>query len=62
MSEIKGQLLGIVLVVTLFGVVSAAMIVIFNRLTQQTQEKVEQYYDSSSQNNGAYRISGYLSY
>lgn len=41
MSEIKGQLLGIILVLTIFAGVSAAVIAIFNSMTEKIQTKVE---------------------
>ena len=41
MSEIKGQILGILLVLTIFGAVSAALITIFNNLSKTVESKVE---------------------
>jgi len=41
MSEIKGQLLGIVLVVTIFGAVSTALVAAFNSATKDVTDAVE---------------------
>ena len=41
MSEIKGQLLGIVLTVALFGIVSAALVVAFQNTSKKVAEEVE---------------------
>jgi len=43
MSEIKGQLLGIVLVVTIFGAVSTALVAAFNSATKTVTQAVEDY-------------------
>lgn len=40
MSEIKGQLLGIVLVLMIFAVVSAAMVEVFNNLSDSVVNEV----------------------
>lgn len=40
MSEIKGQLLGIVLVAIIFGTVATALGVVFANLTDKVEEKV----------------------
>ena len=48
MSEIKGQLLGVILVLMVFGAVSAAMMVIFTNLTKSVEQQVSQITDSSS--------------
>ena len=40
MSEIKGQLLGIIIVLMIFGAVSAAMIAMFNSFTQSVSDNV----------------------
>ncbi len=40
MSEIKGQLLGIVLVAIIFGTVATALGVLFANLTDKVEEKV----------------------
>lgn len=61
MSEIKGQLLGIILVLMVFGAVSAAMITIFNNLTKSVQEQVDEAINSSSKKQ-AYVVGDYLSY
>ncbi len=42
MSEIKGQLLGMVLVLVLFSAVAAAMYGIFNKSTQTISQRVDQ--------------------
>lgn len=39
MSEIKGQLLGIVLTIAVFGIVFAAMTVAFQRVSESVEEK-----------------------
>ena len=47
MSEIKGQLLGIILVITIFGVVGGALAAIFYSMTHtievEVTDKVESY-------------------
>ena len=47
MSEIKGQLLGIILVITIFGVIGGALTAIFYSLTHTVEsevtDKVESY-------------------
>ena len=40
MSEIKGQLLGIILVIMVFGIVAASMITIFTNLTNSVSSEV----------------------
>ena len=40
MSEIKGQLLGIVLVVTIFGAVAGVLLSAFNTAASNTAEKI----------------------
>ena len=40
MSEIKGQILGIIIVLMIFGIVSGAMIMMFNNLTNAVSENV----------------------
>ena len=62
MSEIKGQLLGIILVLMVFGAVSAAMMVVFTNLTKSVEEKVDEIIDSSSSKRSGYRIGKYYSY
>ena len=42
MSEIKGQLLGLLLVLVLFSAVAAAMYGIFNKSTENISARVEQ--------------------
>ena len=42
MSEIKGQLLGIILVVTIFGIVGGALAAIFSTLTNTVEDKVSE--------------------
>lgn len=52
MSEIKGQLLGIVLVLTIFGVVTVAMTTAFERSADVVQERVENIvYEGTSKPN-----------
>jgi len=41
MSEIKGQLLGMILVLLLFGAVATAMWAIFDKSTKSISEKVD---------------------
>jgi len=63
MSEIKGQLLGIILVLMVFGAVSAAMVVIFNNLTKNVEQQVSQITGSSSSHSSShYMISNLSSY
>ncbi|MBO4285917.1 MAG: hypothetical protein J5880_01130 [Bacilli bacterium] len=61
MSEIKGQLLGIILVLMVFGAVSAAMVIIFNKLTKNVEDQVSEMTNSSSKNS-TYQLSEYISY
>lgn len=42
MSEIKGQLLGIILAISIFGVVLAAMVTSFGKMSDKVGERVEQ--------------------
>ncbi|MCR5348153.1 MAG: hypothetical protein K6E59_00895 [Bacilli bacterium] len=42
MSEIKGQLLGMVLVLVLFSAVAAAMYAMFNRSTENISKRVDE--------------------
>lgn len=42
MSEIKGQLLGMILVLVLFGAVAAAMYGMFNRSTEEISKRVDE--------------------
>lgn len=63
MSEIKGQLLGIILVLMVFGAVSAAMVAIFNNLTKSVEQQVSEITGSSSSRHSAhYRIDNIVSY
>lgn len=41
MSELKGQLLGLVLVLSLFGIITVAMTTAFERSAETVQERVE---------------------
>lgn len=41
MSEIKGQILGIVLVLMIFGAVATTMVNVFNGLSSTVQEKTD---------------------
>ena len=61
MSEIKGQLLGIILVLMIFGAVSAAMVVVFNKLTKNVEDQVNEITGSSKKNH-TYQLSDYISY
>ena len=59
MSEIKGQLLGIILVITVFGIVGGALAGIFSSLTKTVEDKVSEEIEDfdelqSSQNNAIY--------
>lgn len=42
MSEIKGQLLGIILTISIFGVVLAAMVASFGKMSDRVGERVEE--------------------
>ena len=48
MSEIKGQLLGVILVLMIFAIVSGAMIAIFNNLSNKVSETVNEIVSTSS--------------
>ena len=48
MSEIKGQILGIIIVLMIFGVVSGAMIALFNNLSQTVTDNVNELITSES--------------
>ncbi|MCR5505852.1 MAG: hypothetical protein K6F07_02525 [Bacilli bacterium] len=48
MSEIKGQLLGIILVLTVFGVVGGALATIFYSMSQAVETKVTNEVDEYS--------------
>ena len=41
MSEIKGQLLGIILVIMVFGIVAAGLTTVFTNLTDSVSSEVE---------------------
>ena len=45
MSEIKGQLLGIILVLSIFLTVSVALTAIFTNMTKSVEEKVSEVVD-----------------
>jgi len=42
MSEIKGQLLGIILVIMVFGIVAAGLATVFTNLTNSVSSEVAQ--------------------
>jgi len=42
MSEIKGQLLGIILVIMVFGIVAASLTTVFTNLTNSVSSEVAQ--------------------
>ena len=42
MSEIKGQLLGIIIVLMVFAAVSGAMVALFNNLTKSVSDHVSE--------------------
>lgn len=48
MSEIKGQILGIIIVLMIFGIVSGAMIMMFNNLTNAVSENVAEIISSEA--------------
>ncbi len=48
MSEIKGQLLGIILVLSIFLTVSVALTAIFTNMTKSVEEKVSEVVDFDS--------------
>lgn len=47
MSEIKGQLLGIIIVLMVFAAVSGAMVALFNNLTKSVSDHVSEVVTSS---------------
>ena len=51
MSEIKGQLLGIIIVLMIFAAVSGAMVMIFTNFTKAVSDNVAEIisYDSDSE-------------
>ena len=52
MSEIKGQLLGIILVLSIFLTVSVALTAVFSNMTNSVESKVSEVMDFDSQNQG----------
>lgn len=56
MSEIKGQLLGIILVLSIFLTVSVALTAIFTNMTKSVENKISEMveFDSSSSTQGLY--------
>ena len=68
MSEIKGQLLGIILVITIFGVVGGALTAIFYSMAHTVEveltDKVENYDSVEMPNQNAHGLVkfDYLSY
>ena len=50
MSEIKGQLLGIILVLSIFLTVSVALTAIFTNMTNSVESKVSEVVESDNQN------------
>lgn len=48
MSEIKGQLLGILLVLMVFGAISGAVIAIFNNMAKQIENSVSNVINDST--------------
>ena len=47
MSEIKGQLLGIILVIMVFGIVAASITTVFKNLTSSVSSEVADAIDTS---------------
>ena len=56
MSEIKGQLLGIILVLSIFLTVSVALTAIFTNMTDSVENKVSEVveFDENNQNTETY--------
>lgn len=52
MSEIKGQLLGIILVLSIFLTVSVAVGTIFSTMTDSVESKVSEVVEVDNSNNG----------
>lgn len=50
MSEIKGQLLGIILVLSIFLTVSVALTAIFTNMTNSVESKVSEVVEFDNQN------------
>ena len=57
MSEIKGQLLGIIIVLMVFAAVSGAMIAMFNSFTETISNNVQEILSSTESDNDASMIS-----
>lgn len=49
MSEIKGQILGVILVLMVFAVVAGTMTTVFNNLSRNITDKVSQLETETSQ-------------
>lgn len=49
MSEIKGQILGVILVLMVFAVVAGTMTTVFNNLSKNITDKVSQIDNETSQ-------------
>lgn len=49
MSEVKGQLLGIVLVLMVFAAVSGLMVTVFTSLSQNIEDQVDEVISTPSQ-------------
>jgi len=52
MSEIKGQLLGIVLVVAVFGVVGTVLVTAFQSAAKKVSQKIEDVTDPTPASSG----------
>lgn len=50
MSEIKGQLLGIILVLSIFLTVSVALTAVFTNMTNSVESKVSEVVEFDNQN------------
>ena len=59
MSEIKGQILGIIIVLMIFGVVSGAMVAMFNNLTQSVSDNVAEI---ASEDHSSHTMSMYQNF
>ena len=62
MSEIKGQLLGIILVLMVFGAVSVVVWQIFDSFKEKVEEQPSSLVNGSSSTSSHYRISNLTSY
>ena len=60
MSEIKGQVLGVILVLTLFGVISGVLTAAFNAYKLKIKEESENITDIDL--SGASLVNDYLTY